>query len=88
LGNGWIIVQSILESRPSYPVSFDATNIMEVLPDVASRYYGYSGWTSLNEAGDRDNPNLEIWGYGPVEGSPDIVQYGFYDYLTGEIHWF
>jgi hypothetical protein len=37
--------------------------IVKVLPDVASRYYGYGGWCELNAAGDRVPGNYEIWGY-------------------------
>ena len=49
----WIIAQAVLETKPSFSTrrfSINAVDIMEVLPDVASRYYGYSGWCQLDEA--------------------------------------
>jgi hypothetical protein len=60
---------------------------MEVLPDIASRYYGYSGWCQLDEAGDRANANYEIWGYGLVNDEPSFVKYGWYDMWTDTMYW-
>jgi branched-chain amino acid transport system substrate-binding protein len=84
----WILAQTVLEARPSHPVKMDATDVMEVLPDVASRYYGYSGWTHLNEAGDRANPYYEIWGYKFEGGEGEFILSGFYDYPNDEIFWY
>jgi hypothetical protein len=79
---------SVLETRSSsgYP-NLLGTDVAAVFPDVASRYFGYSGWCLLNEAGDRMRTNYDIWGYGLVEGWPDFVYYGYYETLTGEVHW-
>ena len=49
----WVIAMSVLETQSSAGPPMDAADIIEVIPDVASRYYGYSGWCLLNEAGDR-----------------------------------
>jgi len=86
----WIIAQAVLETKSSFSTRrfpINAVDIMEVLPDVASRYYGYSGWCQLDEAGDRANANYEIWGYGLVDGEPSFVKYGWYDMWTDTVYW-
>lgn len=42
--------------------SDNAGKIREILPDVASRYYGAIGPARLNEAGDLASANYEVWG--------------------------
>lgn len=42
--------------------SDDAGKIREILPDVASRYYGAIGPAQLNGAGDLASANYEVWG--------------------------
>ena len=59
-----------------------------MLPDVASRYYGYTGWCLLNEAGDRFTRDFDIWGYGYIDDEPSIIKYGFYDSTTGTVTWY
>jgi branched-chain amino acid transport system substrate-binding protein len=86
----WIITQAVLETKPSFSApafSINAVDIMEVLPDVASRYYGYSGWCQLDANGDRANANYEIWGYELVGINPSFVKYGWYDMWTDTVYW-
>ena len=42
--------------------SDDAGKIRDILPDVASRYYGAIGPAQLNDAGDLASANYEVWG--------------------------
>ncbi|RLF02945.1 MAG: ABC transporter substrate-binding protein, partial [Thermoprotei archaeon] len=44
----WVAALSILEAG-----EYDGALIAKALPRVASRYFGVSGWTLLNENGDR-----------------------------------
>jgi len=83
----WVIALAVLEAKPSGGPPLKATNVIKVIPDVASRYYGYSGWCLLNEAGDRYTSNYEIWGCGMVNGEPGFVYYGMYNSTTGTITW-
>jgi branched-chain amino acid transport system substrate-binding protein len=78
----WLIVESIIRSQ-----SMEASNVSHVFPVVAENYYGVSGWTRLNEAGDRYGADYEIWGYKLENGicTPYIV--GFYD-SHEEITWY
>ena len=79
---------AVLETRSSSgsPV-LSAIDVIKVVPDVASRYYGYSGWCLLNEAGDRYASNYDIWGYGMIDGEPSFVYYGYYNSITGIVIW-
>ena len=63
------------------------TNIKRVIPDLASNYFGASGVTKLNEAGDRSTSNYQIWSY-RWEG-PAVRPYvaGLYDSVTGTVSW-
>jgi branched-chain amino acid transport system substrate-binding protein len=83
----WVIAMAVLEVKPSGGPPLEATEVIKVIPDVASRYYGYSGWCLLNEAGDRYTSNYEIWGCGMVNGEPDFVYFGIYNSTTGTITW-
>ncbi len=83
----WVIATAILDVKPSGGPPLKATDVIKVISDVASRYYGYSGWCLLNEAGDRYTSNYEIWGYGMVDGEPSFVYYGVYNSTTGTVTW-
>jgi hypothetical protein len=40
----------------------DKTDVRYILPEVAKRYFGPTGWTLLNSAGDRQIGNFEFFG--------------------------
>jgi branched-chain amino acid transport system substrate-binding protein len=84
----WLITQAILETRPTSMSLYDATDVINIFPDVASRYYGYSGYCLLNEAGDRVPGSYEIWGYYLDDGEPSYKIYGRYNAYTDEIQWY
>ena len=69
-------------SRPITPL-ISGTEIAKVLPDIASRYYGYGGWCELNAAGDRVPGNYNIWGY-DTEG---YHLFGKYDSASETLTW-
>ncbi|MEM4422090.1 ABC transporter substrate-binding protein [Pyrobaculum sp.] len=52
----WLITYSILKAG-----SADSEAVWRVFPQVAANYFGASGYTKLNEAGDRDSADYEIW---------------------------
>ena len=85
----WVIALAVLETQSSDARPMDATDVIRVIPDVASRYFGYSGWCLLNEAGDRAESDYDIWGYGYDDetGEPTIKKYGLYDSMTGQVTW-
>lgn len=84
----WLLAMGVLETQSSNTKQVKATDIIQVLPDVASRYFGYSGWCLLNEAGDRMSMNYDIWGFAEVSGQCVFFKYGFYDTITSQITWY
>ncbi len=63
--------------------SDDANAIREIVPDVASRYYGAIGPAQLNEAGDLKSANYEIWG---VTGDT-WERKGLYTHSSDTVSW-
>ena len=53
----WIIGLSMLEAQ-----STDPHDIKPILPKIAENYSGSIGSTKLNEAGDLDQADYEVWG--------------------------
>ncbi|MBD3206212.1 ABC transporter substrate-binding protein [Candidatus Bathyarchaeota archaeon] len=85
---GWLLVLGVLETQRSLEPFVVGQDIADVFPDIASRYYGYSGWCELNAAGDRVPGNYDIHGYGYVDGDPDFVIFGRYNTASNTITWF
>jgi len=84
----WLLAMSVLETQSSSTKQVKATDVVRVLPDVASRYFGYSGWCQLNEAGDRMATNYDILGYAEVSGQCVFFKYGFYDTILSQLTWY
>lgn len=84
----WVLALSVLETRStSGKPELLGTDVIAVFPDVASRYFGYSGWCLLNEAGDRYSTDYDIWGYGYADEEGYFIYYGYYNTLTGDVYW-
>jgi len=79
----WLLTLAVLETQNSVLPTISGGEIARVLPDIASRYYGYSGWCGLNAAGDRMPGNYAIWGY----DSFGYHQFGMYLTATDTITW-
>jgi ABC-type branched-subunit amino acid transport system substrate-binding protein len=79
----WIAALSVLAAG-----EYDGEKIKAVLPEVTSHYYGLSGWTKLNAAGDRA---FAIFGISQVfETSPGVYEWddiGIYDASTDTLTW-
>jgi branched-chain amino acid transport system substrate-binding protein len=84
----WMITQAVLLTRTtSYP-SVLVSDIIDVIPDIASRYFGYTGWCNLNDAGDRNICDYDIWGYDyDALNEPSIILCGLYNGATSTVHW-
>ncbi|MFQ6123535.1 MAG: ABC transporter substrate-binding protein [Candidatus Heimdallarchaeota archaeon] len=91
----WLLGKAILEAS-----STNTETIRQILPTVAAQYFGASGWTKLNEAGDRAAANFDIWAVVSPEESldpealfPDPNEIGweivgFYDVMADKTTWF
>jgi hypothetical protein len=65
--------------------STKAHDIKEILPEVASNFFGASGWCSLNRDGDRYTANYDLWGYGAIENKVQNVNYGYFNGDAGKV---
>jgi len=72
----WIIGLALLETQ-----STDVTKIKAVISDITDNYSGAIGSTILNEAGDLEQANYEVWG---IRGG-DWVRLGQYTQSTDSI---
>jgi branched-chain amino acid transport system substrate-binding protein len=81
----WILASAVLQAQ-----STDPKILIPLIHTIAYNHFGASGWTRLNEAGDRATGDYEIWGYGDPDrdGKVDNVKYGFFDGTTGKVTWY
>lgn len=79
----WVAALAILEAGV-----YDGKVIKEVLPDVASRYYGVSGWCLLDEAGDRAGGDYLIYKVVKTDGGYEWVVAGRYSLASDSVTWF
>ncbi len=78
----WVAALAILESG-----KYDGEVIAKVLPEVASRYFGVSGWTALDENGDRAFGDYIIVGIFSADGGFKWREVGFYLSSSDTIQW-
>ena len=74
----WIAALSILSAS-----EYTGEAIAKVIPTIAARYYGVSGWCVLNEAGDRMFPTFTI--YRIIDSKWQLV--GVYEGASDSITW-
>ncbi|MFN3651383.1 MAG: ABC transporter substrate-binding protein [Armatimonadota bacterium] len=60
----WVAALAHLEAG----VNARAARRREAVISMAGRYFGASGWTRLNEAGDRESGSYDFWAIRPTEG--------------------
>lgn len=72
----WVIGLAILQTQNT-----EMAAIKEIIPSIAEDYMGVIGSTRLNDAGDLDNSDYEIWG---IEDSKWVLV-GSYDSDTDSI---
>jgi len=66
----------------------DFDTFKQTLLETAASYYGTTGWTALNDAGDRKEYNYDFWGVEEYEGSfqwKRVAQYQFDPDSSAEI---
>ena len=80
--SAWVVALSTLIAG-----KYDANAIKKVLPQVASSYFGASGWTLLNDAGDRAGGNYAIWIVAEENGTIQWKNVGYYDFVSDSVKW-
>jgi branched-chain amino acid transport system substrate-binding protein len=77
------IVETTLMSQ-----SEDPREVIPLIMDTCYRTWGVSGWTELNDGGDRGRSDYDIWGYGNDDtGTIAITKFGHYYSADGSVVW-
>ncbi len=67
--------------------STDPRDLIPLQHQVTYGKWGASGWTLLNEGGDRKASNYDIWGFTYIGDEPVFANYGLYDGAAGTVSW-
>jgi hypothetical protein len=78
----WILALSVIESG-----SLDTSSICEVLPTISSYYCARTGNCHFDLVGDRDELDMEFWGYLQQGEKVTMSQYGSYFASNNTIRW-
>lgn len=78
----WVAALSILQAGVN-----DGETIQKVVPCVADNYFGVSGWTELDETGDRTGLDIIFYQVKPMDAEYQWVVVAKYSAATGSITW-
>ncbi len=76
----WVIVKAILEAS-----SVDTVKVEKVIPQVASSFFGASGWILLDATHDRISADYGLWVVLTKGGKTDWYQVGLYSGTTDSV---
>jgi len=77
----WVVAKALVSHRGR--VSFD--DFTQDFPEEAASFFGTTGWTILNAAGDRQFGNFDFWAIREVGNSPQWTPVARYNTATKEI---
>jgi branched-chain amino acid transport system substrate-binding protein len=80
--SAWVLTYSLLMTQ-----KYDGEALTEVLPTVADSYFGATGWTVLNEYGDRAAGDYDIYTINVVNGKTQWSIIGHYSGTTDSVTW-
>ena len=78
----WVLALSILGTN-----NYDGAAIKAALPSVANSYFGASGWTQLNAAGDRAGGDYAIYAVVKIGTTYDWARAATYFFASDSISW-
>ncbi|RLF37629.1 MAG: hypothetical protein DRN03_01920 [Thermoplasmata archaeon] len=78
----WVVTKCILIAG-----KYDSDAIKAILPTVAESTFGASGWIKLNEAGDREIGDYNLWAIIQVDGQYQWAKVGYYAASTDSVTW-
>ncbi len=77
-----VLQQTILQAQ-----SYDPIDIIPLQIPTSANHFGASGWTLLDETGDRAGVDYNLWGVKEINGEPEFVVYGIYKFVDDKIIW-
>lgn len=63
----------------------NAAALKQAIPRTAERYFGASGWTVLNRAGDREAADYDFWAIKDADGTPRWERVARYSGTDGKL---
>jgi branched-chain amino acid transport system substrate-binding protein len=78
----WLGALSILDCGANNGVC-----VQKVLPSVANDYFGATGWTQLNAAGDRQGGDYQIWTVMSPKAGENWYLSGSWSAISGTVTW-
>jgi branched-chain amino acid transport system substrate-binding protein len=81
------IMTTLFESITSAQ-STDPRDLYDLQFSTTYGKWGASGWTLLNEAGDRKASNYNIWGFSYIGDEAVFALWGLYDGAAGTVAWY
>jgi len=78
----WVIALSILGAN-----NYDGAAIKAAMPSVANSFFGASGWTQLNDAGDRAGGDYAIYAVVQTGATYDWARAATYFFASDSISW-
>jgi branched-chain amino acid transport system substrate-binding protein len=78
----WLAALSVLDCGANSGVC-----VQKVLPSVADSYFGATGWTDLNAAGDRNGGDFQIWTVESPKAGENWYLSGEWSATTNSVTW-
>jgi branched-chain amino acid transport system substrate-binding protein len=77
----WVAAEAYLAT----PANVDVPTLRDRFVTAAGSYYGTTGWTMLNAAGDRAVADFDFWAIHSTGGTPTWVRVATYDTKSGAL---
>lgn len=77
----WVVARGYVASG----ATLSTEQLKKAFTTAASTHYGATGWTALNEAGDRKYGDFDYWGIRMVNGAPQWTLVAKYETRTGRV---
>jgi branched-chain amino acid transport system substrate-binding protein len=77
----WVVARAYIASGATP----DIGRLKQAFTTAAARHYGATGWTVLNEAGDRRHGDFDFWAIRLQDGVPRWTRVAVYESRTGRL---
>ena len=77
----WVVARGYVASGATLSIE----QLKKAFTTAASTHFGATGWTVLNDAGDRKYGDFDFWAVRPVGGAPQWTRVAQYETQTGRV---